>query len=132
MAFWSNVATKQRLFKAKSQNFQIIEEQNDKYRVAGVNNVYTVDLHRHDITLSKCTCPDYRLNAYICKHIIFVYICKNGEPDAVLSSSDKDCCICLDKLFNTMILTCKKCQNEFHSECILKWRRNCPLCREPL
>lgn len=53
---------------------------------------------------------------------------------------DKECSICLDNL-NTSKYSCKKCKNEFHTNCFQEWinsqikkrqKVTCPLCRVTL
>lgn len=132
--FWSSKSTKTRLLKAKNEGFthNIDENIQNCFWVSGLTHEYIVNLNKDDIMQSKCSCPDYTMNHNICKHIIYVYITEIGDPNSKISSSSKDCCICLDCLYNTVVIVCNECSNEFHSVCISKWNKNCPLCREPL
>ena len=132
--FWRKTSTKNRLKKAKTEGFTHTRDKSDEKRffVCGLTNEYRVDLDFVDIMQSYCTCPDHTMNHNICKHIIYMYISECGDPHTVVSKSNNDCCICLDILCGKAVVVCCGCRNEFHSECISKWNRNCPLCREPL
>jgi len=38
------------------------------------------------------------------------------------------CPICLESIWSNAHW-CSQCKNPFHTECLKKWKRNCPLCR---
>jgi hypothetical protein len=42
---------------------------------------------------------------------------------------DNDCSICLEKLADNEDISHYKCGHLIHSSCLLKWNKNCPVCR---
>lgn len=55
----------------------------------------------------------------------------SSESMTSLSSQDDVCCICLEDIKKSKLLTMTGCQHKFHIKCVKEWleqRPTCPLC----
>lgn len=117
-------------------SFRLIfsEDKKNEFIVTGSSGRdYFVQVDRESVYRSKCDCPDFVFNGYLCKHIMRV--CNFTETEEI--GDFGECPICYVNI-KFHAFKCNVCEYYFHSDCIHKWKRSklserdratCPMCR---
>jgi hypothetical protein len=150
-----------RIKRAQTQFFEVLKRKSHPTDIyfellsnSGISYEVIITLNPLNTKLI-CSCPDYRCNYQICKHIYYIlmkygYTKKLEELNII---SDKslfysllaaltpkrikrydDCPICMEKLLSYGLQYCESgCGNCFHKKCLDAMKvRTCPLCRHKL